>query len=123
MSGLLHWLVSQSIFLARLSVVGFPGDDGLTTCGYSSIALIFTIIVGSVTFLAVLVAGFWGRLKPGIPLGGDCSAVISAACHLKREENTDIWLEEVQWGAVEGSEHCGFGAQDVRFPITGKVYA
>lgn len=122
MSALLHWLVSQSIFLARLSLIGFAPDDGLTTCGYSSIALIFTIIVGSVMLVSVLVAGFWGRLRPGIPAGGDCSAVISAACHMHRE-NTEVWLEEIKWGVVEGSEHCGFSAQDVGFPMPGKVYA
>lgn len=132
-SALIHWLVSQSIFLARITVLEYTapghdvasGDPSVTTCGYSSIALIFSIIVGVVMLVCVLAAGFWGRLKPGIPLGGDCSLVVSAACH-SEGEGDDVGVMKVKWGALrreEGVEHCGFSSKDVSFPVDGKVYA
>lgn len=45
MSGLLHWLVSQSIFIARITAIDNNGiaDEGhsASTFGYSPIAIIF----------------------------------------------------------------------------------
>lgn len=41
-SGLMHWLVSQSLFLARITAVDPEGQDdskhSFSTCGYSPIA-------------------------------------------------------------------------------------
>lgn len=42
-SGVMHWLVSQSLFLARIRAVAADGsdddDNSFSTCGYSPIAL------------------------------------------------------------------------------------
>lgn len=47
--GILHSLVSQSIFLARVTVLDAAGGEdpaeSVSTCGYSNIAIIFVIIL------------------------------------------------------------------------------
>jgi hypothetical protein len=114
---LLHWLVAQSIFLA--SVVFYNDgkrvrDDGaILGCGFSCIAIIFAILLGAVMLFALLGNGcrrYDYRLE--IPVASSCSAAISAACHLPRD---DIGAEQklVQWGAlvercydIEESAHC-----------------
>ncbi|MCJ1403722.1 hypothetical protein MMC11_006945 [Xylographa trunciseda] len=69
LSGLMHWLVSQSLFLARIGEN--DGEVGITviesTCGFSPIAIMFTIIVGSLMVIGVILTGF-RRYRPGIPL-------------------------------------------------------
>ncbi|KAI9866996.1 MAG: hypothetical protein M1813_000394 [Trichoglossum hirsutum] len=83
-SGTLHWLVSQSIFLARITFYRRDGTEhpegSTSTCGFFSLAIIFAIITGSVAVLGAIGMGF-RRYPAGIPLAGGCSAVISAACH------------------------------------------
>lgn len=132
MSGLLHWLVSQSIFLVSVTVYGATGnvigDEKLVTCGYSCIAIIFVIIVGALMLFAVVGTGF-RRFRPGIPLLGACSAVVSAACHrLQRDELAA--LQPLQWGVVScesnsnsSFEHCCLSSQDVDMPVAGRYYA
>lgn len=121
--------------------------------GYSAIAIIFVIMVGSLTVLSVLVPAMLMKLDPSMPvLQSGCSAVISAACHVPKGD-TDSHLQEIQWGAVvvdyeEGSlsesssrvdlnddgvdvelavsprqGHCCFTTFEVSRPISGEVYS
>ena len=129
-SGLLHWLVSQSLFLAHLIRLhdSLPVDsffDVISTCGYSFIVIIFVIILGSIILLLGILAGS-KKYNSDTPLVGSCSAVISAACHfLKNDPNAS--LLPLMWGAVEtekGSvKHCCFSSLDVSPPVEGEVYA
>src|SRR6266480_1749073 len=93
----LHWCLSQSIFLVRVDYYDSDNNmvDGqsISTCGYSNIAIIFTIITGSIGVLTCFANGF-RRFKPGIPLAAGCSAVISAACH-RLEWDSHVAFEEV----------------------------
>ena len=134
-SGLLHWLVSQSIFLARIDVFDGAGaklgDESISTCGYSNIAIIFVIVVGLLVILTGIAHGF-RRYKPGIPLAGSCSAAISAACHGPPEDEKAS-LKPVKWGvapqskdeesASESVGHCCFTSLPVDFPIEDSFYA
>ena len=134
LSGTLHWLVSQSIFLARITTLGLDGTldhtQSVSTCGYSPIAIITVIIVGAIVVLLGLANGF-RRYKAGIPLVGSCSAAISAACH-PPESDVDAALKPILWGVVdnEGSEHsdepvghCTFTSLSVDKPVQGNLYA
>lgn len=51
-SGVLHWLVSQSLFLARIRAVSADGsdddDNSFSTCGYSPIAVFASQLSSSV---------------------------------------------------------------------------
>ena len=84
LSGILHWLVSQSLFLARVSVFTSDGvedrENSISSIGYSIIAIITVIALGTVVVLLGILIGF-RRYPPGIPIAGSCSAAISAACH------------------------------------------
>lgn len=136
MSGILHWLVSQSIFLVRVTVeanfssvtthsVGYrPGESIVSTCGYSPIAIITVIPLGALLLLVLVVNGF-RKCKEGMPLAGSCSAAISAACH-RPKEDLDAAVLPVQWGAVSTDGrigHCCFTSFDVSTPVKGKPYA
>lgn len=133
LSGSLHWLVSQSIFLARVTVIDETGvedpDLSVSTCGYSNIAIIFLIIFASITVLLGLASGF-RRYEAGMPLVGSCSAAISAACH-PPEGDTNASGKPLMWGCVDRREagdgdevigHCSFTSLEVHRPIKGQLY-
>ncbi|RSL94620.1 hypothetical protein CEP52_012516 [Fusarium oligoseptatum] len=129
MSMLIHWVLSQSIFLV---VIDF-GDEFATTCGYSPIAIFAVIIVAIVMALAVVIAGYQ-RLPTTIPVVGSCSLGIAAACHgLGGAERPDEALVPLRWGAmthpeertggVEEPGHCGFSGDYVEEPYEGGLYS
>ena len=133
-SSLLHWLVSQSIFLARVIVLDPTGVEdtleSISTCGYSNIAIIFTIGFGSILPLIALAHGF-RRYPSGMPFAANCSAAISGACH-SPEGDTDAASKPLQWGvtgevgetnAGERIGHCSFTSLEVTAPVEGQLYA
>lgn len=133
-SSALHWFVSQSIFLARVNVLDSAGDEvtheSISTCGYSPMAMIFVIILGSIVVLLGIANGF-RKARVGMPLAGSCSAAISAACH-PPETDVDASMKRVMWGVVnkesfkhldESVGHCSFTSFKVEAPIEGNLYA
>lgn len=134
-SGLFHWLASQSIFMVQISVTDHRSrkiTGQISTCGYSPFAIIFTTVVGSVIALGGIIMARL-RYPAGMPIAGSCSAAISAACH-PPPKDVDASILPVQWGAVshggpgEASGraavgHCTFTSVPVEFPIEGRLYA
>lgn len=93
LSGTLHWLVSQSIFVVAFDVYdarGKPVEEGISmkdyvvtkTCGYSPIAMLSVLVLGGIMVIAVVGTGYIPHRR-GMPLAGSCSLAISAACHPK----------------------------------------
>ena len=130
-STLLHWLVSQSLFLARVTLYSrtgeADGENSISTLAYSVVPMFTVIIVGAVTVLFGILNGF-RRYKPGIPLVGSCSAAISAACHVPSEEDLDAAEQAVKWGVVggrtkDGVGHCTFTSLEVTPPSEGLQYS
>jgi hypothetical protein len=132
MSGILHWLVSQSIFLANVKVIdrdGTPTTGGVTTCGYSPIAIIFALICAGFLLIFGISLGY-RKLNPDMPVAASSSAAISAACHGPHGEG-DAPAKVIQWGAVENSNfqweeevgHCCFSSDPVSIPVEGRLYA
>jgi hypothetical protein len=147
LSGALHWLVSQAIFLLSIDFYDFYGKLGGTkrnpsntdeeiavalsfkTCGFSPIAIISVIILGSLMTIAIVAFGYV-PYNGGMTLAGNCSMAISAACHLDKNVDTDgatAAIEKLQWGVVSVSEdgvgHCSFSTKEVGTPVKGEVYA
>lgn len=145
LSGLLHWLVSQSIFLVavetwdqgvrldyRSSYHGnaILGPDRLT-CGYSPIAI--TLVIMLAVFMMVFGIGMgMKRYGSGIPVAGSCSVVLSAACHVEEEKFTSSKMawKALQWGVVRagaggahGVGHCAISDAQVEFPQRSVWYA
>lgn len=127
--GLLHWLVSQSVFL--VSAAAFLPDRtryyaaDSNRIGYSSMGIILSLIVG-VIFLAALLALGCRKIILRLPMVGTNSAAISAASHRPIEDD-DAHLLPVKWGVVDrkdGIKHCCLTtACDVTEPIQGEEYA
>lgn len=142
LSGVLHWLVSQSIFLVAVDVYTWDGGRHATSpfssggdwksCGYSPIAIISVLVLGILMTFAMVGFGFI-PYKPGMNLAGSCSAAISAACH--NTEWDDVHghvaaMEKLKWGVVgmsvdgEGHVgHCTFSTREVDMPTQGVRYA
>jgi hypothetical protein len=139
LSGTLHWLVSQSIFVVAFDVydeqgkpqtagVGWEHDAVDRTCGYSPIAMLAVVIVGVIMLAAVVGFGFI-PYKRGMPLAGSCSLAISAACHPEgRSKAGDMLLseEKLQWGVVstgvDEKGHCAFSDEVMGPLIKGQTY-
>ena len=138
-SGLLHWLISQSIFLVfveiyRDSVDTMSTEAGTTkrvpafdytTCGWSPAGVVSVIIVGVAMVLFLLFSGS-RRLRSNMPVAGSCSAAISAACHPVPYDKM-AGLELLQWGvtSLEGDEkgHCSFSSGEVDAAKRGAMYS
>ncbi|KAF1966151.1 hypothetical protein BU23DRAFT_663742 [Bimuria novae-zelandiae CBS 107.79] len=129
MSGGLHWLLSQSIFLVQVDSYDRVGhrkeSDSVSGCGISGLSFVILCVT---FYIFVFVVGFVGRkhLTLQIPFAASCSLVISAACHApSTEKNTH--LKQVQWGVVEermfdGERHCSFFSGPVTKPQDGVRY-
>lgn len=157
-SAVLHWLVSQSIFLVVINAYKYDGTldpaagQDRIACGYSPIAILITIVVGTLVVLLGLTHGFRRYPEVGIPLAGSCSAAISAACHPPAGDDRAS-KKAVMWGAIKESNageefspfkepysrevgsialmnlngpkvgHCTFTSLPVDEPIKGELYA
>lgn len=131
MSVILHWLLSQSFFLARINVDSAkPFVDTppavINTVGYSLGALLIFFIVGIVVVLFVVCFGIFMKLGSPMPVVAGCSLAISAACHPLNEPD-DIGLMPLKWGLVgeldigqekdsKALKHCSFSAREVSSP-------
>jgi len=131
LSGSVQWLLSQGIFMVAIEVynpMGEPAGSDVAdcilygykpgclesptryTCSWSPIAVLAVIGAG---LLMMAVASIMGtrRYKPGMPLGGNSSAVISAACHVAETDKPEkVEQLKLKWGVVssESAEllHC-----------------
>ncbi|ODM15442.1 hypothetical protein SI65_09045 [Aspergillus cristatus] len=147
LSTLLHWLISQSLFLVSVEMYDAtlardPSHD-LISCGYSPLAIVICLST-SCLLIAYLVGIGCRRFKSGMPVAGSCSLAISAACHLDVQEikdhgrengsHSEVLLHEKQpvetlplrWGVVpfygEGVGHCAFSSVEVETPKDGERY-
>lgn len=127
-SGVLHWLLSQALFLVRIETRDRNGNRAPTSicaCGYSPLSFlvffcVFFTLIGAVIFLVLRL------VEIRIPPARHRSNIISAACHPPLDD-VDPHLKEVQWGVVEKSGeqsigHCTFTSQEVTTPQEGAFY-
>ncbi|PUU76460.1 hypothetical protein B9Z19DRAFT_990518 [Tuber borchii] len=130
LSGLLHWLTSQSIFLARVEIYDAFGTEisrTISTVGYSCIAIISVLTLGIFALLAAAGMGY-KRFPAEITTVGCCSAAISAACHTWGADSEEIVGKKVRWGDVGvvpnlGVRHLTFSSEEIRKPVFGEVYS
>jgi len=138
LSGLLHWLISQSLFLVRVEILPNSGSysaysaksltltSTLSAVGYSTISIIFVLPVATLAVIGVAICGMQ-RFKYDMPAAGCCSAAISAACHPANIDNTAT-LRPLMWGEIDtvdesGIRHLSFSDGDVNAPREGILYA
>ncbi|RDW58349.1 hypothetical protein BP5796_12279 [Coleophoma crateriformis] len=128
-SGGMHWLISQSFYLLSVDLTRTTRSSNttiisFTTCGYSAVAMIFALGLGTLMLFCIFVNGF-RRIKYDIPPAGSCSLAISSACNPLLEA-IDCTMP-LQWGVVKAASHepghCSFSDVDVSQPETGARYS
>ena len=131
LSGLLHWLTSQSLFFARLEVSSPFGREtrvGISSVGYSCIAIISVLTLGIIALVAAAGMGF-KQFSAEITTVGCCSAAISAACHTLAADSKEIVGKKIRWGDVGhvpnlGVRHLTFSSEEeIGKPVFGEVYS
>ncbi|KAI4948952.1 hypothetical protein J4E91_005414 [Alternaria rosae] len=137
-SGILHWLVSQSIFLIAIDFYDAFGNPAARpppgniawdykTLGYSPSGAIAVLVLGGLLVISIITAGYI-PYKRGMPLAGSCSMAISAACHPIEQVDggENIAEKKLQWGVVntgvDGIGHCAFSAEEVGVVVEGNTY-
>ncbi|EME79722.1 uncharacterized protein MYCFIDRAFT_115582, partial [Pseudocercospora fijiensis CIRAD86] len=127
-SATLHWMISQSIFLARINTYydGNPteGDD-MSSVGYSCPPILVTMLIGIVLLFVALAMGF-RKFGSQMPIASSCSVAIAAACH-RPQDDADAAYLPVQWGEVESERedeigHCSFTSGPVLPLVEGRMY-
>ncbi|KAI0860541.1 hypothetical protein F4860DRAFT_478805 [Xylaria cubensis] len=113
-SSLLHWLISQSFFISRITAIKPDGvedyENTFSTLGYSPIAIIVTGITVFVNLILIILLGcrkYDGTMR----MVSTNSMAISAACHGLEEDREFGYQLPVQWGVVEIKDeigHCAF---------------
>ena len=129
-SGLLHWLLSQSLFLVRLEIRDIHGQvitsNSRCNCGYSPISIL-TFCLVFLALLLVVLGLLLRKISLDIPAPAHCSLAISAACYAPLDD-VHPQLKPVQWGVVRscfGGEiaHCSFTSEEVTAPVEGQWYS
>lgn len=150
-SGVMHFLLSQSLFLARITALYTDGTVDryatFSTCAYSPIAMItgefhscmYTVWNCSLTDGRLAMAVGAGLLAAVGLLGlrkydgtmrmvATNSRAISAACHVLEEDRENGYLMPMQWGVVKrsgGVGKCAFTTApdvEIRMPKEGQKY-
>jgi hypothetical protein len=128
-SGILHWLLSQSLFLVRLEARTRDGEiypSSLCVCGYSAMSYL-TFILVLLVLITVVIVILVSKVDVEITPARHCSLVICAACH-PLPDDVDSHLKSFQWGVVkEGSDsefgHCTITSHHVHGPVEDCLYA
>lgn len=133
-SEVMHWPISQSIYLVKIEVEYSPAvmhdmhvnqilqiirTSDILTLGWSPLGVIL-VLIGAVLMLAFLLGCGFIQFETSMPVVASCSATISAGCHPSRREK-EPWLKMLQWGVTEEG-HCSFSSLPVEYPTKGKIY-
>jgi len=128
-SSVLHWLISQALFVARTEVLdtngGFSEILSYMSIGYSPLAILLALLFGSGMVLGMIINGM-RKLRGGVLVGNN-SLAIAAACQ-RPDWEKGAELGRVRWGAVRHEEsgvpeHCCFsGLESVEMPREGDLY-
>ena len=106
-SAVLHWLVSESFFLVRVTVYNPDGTENsgehISTVGYSAYAIIVSLTTMVSILLAIIILGRWMRYSASMPLAATCSASMAAICQPAQgaEYGPDLALQPLSWGSVD----------------------
>jgi hypothetical protein len=134
---MLHWFVSQSIFVVQMVIYNKDGSPDtavpvLSNCGYSPIAIICSVVAALILFISAIIMMFRRFPAGAPPVASTCSAAISAACHPIARSNGLVY-QGLMWGVNggfgNGVEHCSlasaeaWNAGSIQGPRPGTLYA
>jgi hypothetical protein len=131
----LHWLVSQMVFMARIDVYDVQGQldpaSSVTTVYFSPLAMVIAVPLGSTLVLLLIGFAIIAHYPANVPLAACCSASISAACQPADGDSfvEDLAQKRLTWGVVgfgrgdRGVGHATFSNLPVGQLMTGRLYA
>ena len=103
---LLHWLVSQGIFVAFIETFEYSHNHQGVYAGYqingteySPLALLLALILGTVMLFALYIMAGLPVYDQDMPIVGSSSAAIAAACQ-SGTEGVHLAYTELTWGNV-----------------------
>lgn len=105
---ILHWLISQSIFLAVIGANDWSinGDTPVSQgypylgLGYSPFAIVLALLLGGLMIVGLWVNALTTKIGRDMPVVRSCSAAISAACHPPPWDE-DACEKPLSYGVVE----------------------
>ncbi|KAL4911154.1 hypothetical protein BDW74DRAFT_184630 [Aspergillus multicolor] len=107
---ILHWLISQSIFLVGVDAYTYDGepdpDEDFVTCGYTPVAMVVALCLGGFMILCLVVFAF-RRFASGMQVAGSCSVAIAAACHPTYDPNLNLGTGTENEGRAGGQLNNG----------------
>lgn len=129
-SSFLHFIVSRSLYLVKINVMGPDGKDqpenSISACGYSTLMILLTLLF-LVLMAGVVAALSFRPLDAPMPLVGTSSLAVSAACHHPNDVETEAH-KPLLWGVTrkptDGGKpgHCSFSSGMVSYPVPGQLY-
>lgn len=127
-SVILHWALSQTIFLAEAEVHSPTGevraDYSFGCLGWSALAFLIYLVVSGLIMVATFVLGFL-RYPDYVPIVESNSLAISAACRRLPEKKTEQ-TELLKYGIIgyekDGTKLIGLGNGPVRSLIATTEY-
>jgi hypothetical protein len=132
LSGIMHWLISQALFVIDLesSVNANDRENGWSnmSCGYSPLAMILVLVLEAIMVAFVVGIGF-RKLKSAMPVAGSCSLAIAAACHPLSSESAVAVdaTAKLQWGVMgkgrDNTWHCGVSDRLISPPLAIRSYS
>ncbi|GME34346.1 hypothetical protein GTA08_BOTSDO09507 [Neofusicoccum parvum] len=118
-SSLLHWTASQSLFAVSIIV---DQHQSFFACGFSPLATI-CLLATLLAMLGYYACMAFSRFENGLPVAGNCSAAIAAACHPKAsdEQLRKATALPLQWGVTrvrlgQDEIECSFWHKKVHLP-------
>ena len=128
---LMHWLISETLFLRRIYAI-WPEDTAphgvgkflISRLAYSPITL-FLLTLALLVLALIGFAVIHARFEWKMPPFSGKSVTISAASHPPKNDD-DVHLSAVRWGVTSmgrnGIGHCSFSGLPVRLPEVGERF-
>lgn len=112
-SGLLHWLMSSSLYLANISVIPrdgtLPRQDEITTVAFAPQGMILLCAL-AIVMIIVVSGNALRRFGGEMSIVASNSAAISAACqvgNLPERRRREMVLRKLGWGEIPSGERSG----------------
>lgn len=128
-SAILHWLISQAVFLVRVEDYGYKVSysNSISAVGLSPAPMLVVVILGVCITAAAIGMGFRKLRGSSMPVAASCSLAMAAAAH-RPAGDFDAAVLPVKWGEVVDMSnadvgHCCFTSQEVIDTDFGKEYA
>jgi hypothetical protein len=129
-SAMLHWLISQSLFLVRVDSYShgvLDDDSNVSAVGLSPAPMLVVVVLGLCLVAFAIGTGFRKLEGNVMPVAASCSLALAAAAH-QPAGDVDAAVLPVKWGEVvemgtADVGHCCFTSQEVLGVKPGRNYA